>query len=305
VFHIIIVFEQLVCLSIQLLTYAWIIGTGKTFMGALIAQMIRENTDESILCVCYTNHALDQFLEHLYDNGETRIVRIGGRSQSEKLQKYNLKELARSKTKLSRDAKQRMSSVFAQLCKCQERLDQLSEKLKQKITWEEPNGGISGVLSYENPHFHQHFTAIEELPDGFEMVGKGNKKITGSSLFEQWAKGSNCPQFLKPYVELDPSLVEFWNLDKRTRGNMLDEWRALLLEDTQDSLKDAVLTFEELNAERQAINREQDLQILRDARVIGGTYPKKIRDSVKYYGACSVSNLILLIFFLGFLFLSS
>ena len=102
-------------------------------MGALIAQMIRENTDESILCVCYTNHALDQFLEHLYDNGETRIVRIGGRSQSEKLQKYNLKELARSKTKLSRDAKQRMSSVFAQLCKCQERLDQLSEKLKQKI----------------------------------------------------------------------------------------------------------------------------------------------------------------------------
>ena len=49
-------------------------GTGKTFIGALIAEMIRENTDESILCVCYTNHALDQFLEHLYDNGDRKIV---------------------------------------------------------------------------------------------------------------------------------------------------------------------------------------------------------------------------------------
>jgi len=70
-------------------------------MGALIARMIRENSDESILCVCYTNHALDQFLEHLMDTGEKDIVRMGGRSKSEKLQGYQLSELAKRQGNIS------------------------------------------------------------------------------------------------------------------------------------------------------------------------------------------------------------
>ncbi len=229
--------------------------------------MIRNNTDESILCVCYTNHALDQFLEHLLDNGEQKIVRIGGRSQSDKLQKYNLKELSRNKATLNREEKQRMNSVYAKLCQCQERIDTLSEELKQKITWEKPNGGISSIVERD---LHEHFTAVDQVHDGFQLVGKGNKKLTASGLFELWAKGSDCPPFLAPYVELDLNLVDFWSLDKQSRFDLIEEWSRLLLEDTQNSLKDAVLTFEELNAERAAINRAQDIQILRDARIIGG-----------------------------------
>lgn len=45
-------------------------------------KVVRQNTDESILCVCYTNHALDQFLEHMLEAGERQLVRIGGRSKS-------------------------------------------------------------------------------------------------------------------------------------------------------------------------------------------------------------------------------
>ena len=46
-------------------------------MGALIARTILANTTAKILCVCYTNHALDQFLEDLLDKGIDSIVRIG------------------------------------------------------------------------------------------------------------------------------------------------------------------------------------------------------------------------------------
>ncbi len=49
-------------------------GTGKTFVGSLIAQVIRQNTDESILVICYTNHALDQFLEYMLRLGENKGV---------------------------------------------------------------------------------------------------------------------------------------------------------------------------------------------------------------------------------------
>ena len=44
-------------------------GTGKSFTGVAIIKTLLENRDAAklgpIICVCYTNHALDQLLEHL------------------------------------------------------------------------------------------------------------------------------------------------------------------------------------------------------------------------------------------------
>lgn len=51
-------------------------------MGALVAKIIHEATSQTILVVCYTNHALDQFLEDLMDIGipPSAMVRLGGKS---------------------------------------------------------------------------------------------------------------------------------------------------------------------------------------------------------------------------------
>ena len=46
-----------------------------------------------ILVVCYTNHALDQFLEGIYQFHSDGIVRVGGRSQSETMKECSLSEL--------------------------------------------------------------------------------------------------------------------------------------------------------------------------------------------------------------------
>lgn len=46
---------------------------------------------QPILCVCYTNHALDQFLVGLLDAGIESIVRVGGNSRCERLEEYNLR----------------------------------------------------------------------------------------------------------------------------------------------------------------------------------------------------------------------
>jgi hypothetical protein len=57
-------------------------GTGKSFVGTKIVQaMIQNKTKVSenspILLICYTNHALDQFIEELLDSGVTDICRLG------------------------------------------------------------------------------------------------------------------------------------------------------------------------------------------------------------------------------------
>lgn len=53
--------------------------------------MVR-NTDEQILVICYTNHALDQFLTGVLAITED-IVRMGNQSKNELLDKYNAKQL--------------------------------------------------------------------------------------------------------------------------------------------------------------------------------------------------------------------
>ena len=77
-------------------------GTGKTFIGLKVVEALVANKGKfqsnnfPILVLCYTNHALDQFLEGIIsietqESKELNIIRIGGRCKTESLEKYVLK----------------------------------------------------------------------------------------------------------------------------------------------------------------------------------------------------------------------
>ncbi|KAJ8272642.1 hypothetical protein GJAV_G00091700 [Gymnothorax javanicus] len=77
-------------------------GTGKTYVGLKIAKALLYNADiwrseagSPILVVCYTNHALDQFLEGIlkFISKSMSLVRVGGRSKNDALKKYSLSNL--------------------------------------------------------------------------------------------------------------------------------------------------------------------------------------------------------------------
>eukprot|EP01105_Mastigella_eilhardi_P023676 TRINITY_DN6013_c0_g1_i1.p1 TRINITY_DN6013_c0_g1~~TRINITY_DN6013_c0_g1_i1.p1 ORF type:complete len:1190 (-),score=202.15 TRINITY_DN6013_c0_g1_i1:1691-5260(-) len=74
-------------------------GTGKTYVGVQLMKLLIANRGVvplPILCVCYTNHALDQFLCDLMANGITGLVRVGGRSKTPALDRCNLSEIVRA-----------------------------------------------------------------------------------------------------------------------------------------------------------------------------------------------------------------
>ncbi|XP_078688760.1 NFX1-type zinc finger-containing protein 1-like [Branchiostoma floridae x Branchiostoma belcheri] len=85
-------------------------GTGKTHIGLKIIEVLLRNSHEwqalgaaePILVVCYTNHALDQFLEGILEFYPGGIVRVGGQSKSEKLKKFNLTSI-RQKMRENKD----------------------------------------------------------------------------------------------------------------------------------------------------------------------------------------------------------
>ena len=70
-------------------------GTGKSYVGTILAKLLIPKQKKPLVVICYTNHALDHFLESLIGFTD-KIIRIGSRSKNSKLDKYNLSGLKRS-----------------------------------------------------------------------------------------------------------------------------------------------------------------------------------------------------------------
>lgn len=82
-------------------------GTGKTFIGLMIVETIIKNMysefndiklNKPITIVCYTNHALDQFMEGII-RFTNNVARIGGQTKSPIMKNYTLKNLSKSHRK--------------------------------------------------------------------------------------------------------------------------------------------------------------------------------------------------------------
>ena len=122
-------------------------GTGKTFIGKKIVEALLVNKKKwdrqgisPILVVCYTNQALDQFLEKLIEsdiikdlecsgrNGvNCKIVRIGGGCESEKVKEYCFNSKERQKIV----KKKPIGSVS--YFKSKRELQKASKKIKQQM----------------------------------------------------------------------------------------------------------------------------------------------------------------------------
>ena len=90
-----------------------------------------------ILVVCYTNHALDQFLEGIHTFCDANIVRVGGRSSNETLEPFLLKNIRKERRK----EKSRSITLFRGEKDCimhmkgsKYKIEKVSEKIKACTT---------------------------------------------------------------------------------------------------------------------------------------------------------------------------
>ena len=101
-------------------------GTGKSYIGILLAQILCSNLPKNspLVVVCYTNHALDTFLEGCLTNFTSKIVRIGGRSKSNILEPFNLSVLRKNLLESgSRDKK-----IYTSIKSLEQKLHQTTDK---------------------------------------------------------------------------------------------------------------------------------------------------------------------------------
>ena len=139
-------------------------GTGKTYAGVWITKAIMHysQTGQQMLVLCYTNHALDSFLEALLDAGlpEDSFVRLGGsKKTSERLVPRLLRNLDESKFSPSEASsywalKDQRSSLFDELSRVQ-------RVLQTNSRW---TPGVTCFLDVVVPFLSDYdFEAREEL----------------------------------------------------------------------------------------------------------------------------------------------
>ncbi|KAI9573130.1 P-loop containing nucleoside triphosphate hydrolase protein [Boletus coccyginus] len=237
-------------------------GTGKSFIGTIIAKAIHDNTDQTILVVCYTNHALDQFLVDLlkYNVPAKSIVRLGGRSD-QSTEHLSLQKQPRGRFRYDFD-------VIDELrCSAADHEDALKTHFRTLLDMDDQT--LMSHLELEHGDIFKVFSVPLETEDGMTLVGQNGKAIEETYLFSRWARGRDAG-----VLSGDPRIqasARIWGMDHSARQQLLAAWRRQLVTKATESICEAGLEYNEL---QDAIGREfgeSTVAILQQKRIIACT----------------------------------
>ncbi|KAL8637451.1 MAG: hypothetical protein Q9228_005277 [Teloschistes exilis] len=242
-------------------------GTGKSYIGVQIMRVLQHCKSKAelgpIIVICYTNHALDQFLEHLVEVGMEKIIRIGGRSRSEVLNGKNLRVVSKGESKTKSE-----SYELAMGYKALEEMENTIKKtlgtlhrVSQQPKWT----AVQAFLARRYGAIHRQFSRVDE--QGFESVGR--------DPFDIWlSQKSDVPAQQLPVSINRLLLIATRNVHSVLpvyREQLVAHWAAEIRADATDSLFESVKEANMLHSHRTAIHDDVDRRVLQTADVIGVT----------------------------------
>lgn len=197
-------------------------GTGKTYLGVSMVKVLlasRPTHDQKpILVVCMTNHALDNFLDDLRDQGIAKLARLGRGSKEEWTQSHGLFSLAR-RTRKSPNERQRMklagahcdSMYFEMMAQApciglggadeghafatddmnNIRPSHQSKKTTKVHSWETITwSAVRDHLEKHHPMIYNNFAQIESIQQNDLSTARLARKASGFA-FEFWLHGGD------------------------------------------------------------------------------------------------------------------
>ncbi|KAJ3578079.1 hypothetical protein NPX13_g2489 [Xylaria arbuscula] len=239
-------------------------GTGKSYTGEKIIKVLLENKKRGklgpILCVCYTNHALDQLLEHLLDDGVKQIIRIGSRSKSKRLEEVNLRAVARSAER----TKPEKASLWETRNALEANDKNVTRSLLELHHCMERRALEAHLAEYHPPHHEALFgTSIDE--DGFQEVQRNPHK-----RFDNWLHGGNQS---KGTSRRDEQLLraDLWTMANADRQRLHRYWQKQARDQIIQDVVSEHQTYMNTKEQRNHVIQEVDLRCLSSADVIGVT----------------------------------
>ncbi|WPG98204.1 Hypothetical protein R9X50_00099100 [Acrodontium crateriforme] len=239
-------------------------GTGKSYTGVAIVKALLHNRKAAnlgpIICVCYTNHALDQLLEHLVKDGVRQIIRIGSRSKSDLLQNltlHHVREGAKPTKTEKHDTWQHNRDIEETL----RNIEEILLGLKDRTSWRNIQAHLT---STHNRHYQELFGKRTDKY-GFQEV-RGRK----FRVVESWLRGAPKKLNLnRPVAEL--SAISLSEMSTSERGALHKHW---IQQRSAQLTNDLIDELDSYHCSKSALDRcyrELDLRCLRQAHVIGVT----------------------------------
>ncbi|KAL8841355.1 MAG: hypothetical protein Q9170_000986 [Blastenia crenularia] len=239
-------------------------GTGKSYTGVAIIKTLLANRTAAklgpIICVCYTNHALDQLLEHLVKDGIEQLIRLGSRSKSEVLQNLNLHHISKAATVTKTEGHEKYELY--------ESLDAILDDVAAVMSDLRNTGHWNSVKQYLESHHRKHFQQL--FGRGVDEEGFREVKGRRYNILNSWLKGA--PKRItstRPVPEiLDVKLDELSGVERSTLHRYWVEQSVMELNGRLLHLLDS---YRHTNKSLQKCYQERDLRCLLGAHVIGVT----------------------------------
>jgi hypothetical protein len=214
--------------------------------------------------MCYTNHALDQFLEDLLDIGinSSSIVRLGSKS-TPRTQPLTLKEqkTATKRTQLT------WNTIRALESDGYEQRDSLNESFAAYQMLAADSLSILEYLEFEDPEYFEAFTIPGE-ENGMIMVGEKGKAVRKDYLYNRWVKGKSA----NPFTKLLPAQCRsIWALEQRVRDEKVQTWKRALLDEQASSLVVQMTLLDKCQEKLSVILGEKRREVLKRKKIIGCT----------------------------------
>ncbi|KAF4541309.1 Nf-x1 finger and helicase domain protein [Lasiodiplodia theobromae] len=241
-------------------------GTGKSYTGVALIKALLENRKAAnlgpIVCVCYTNHALDQLLEHLVDANVPQIIRVGSRSKSEVLRPLLLREVSKKldKTKAEKAAAWELRTVMET---DEKEIDDLISALDNADSWML----IKNYLQQYSPHQHDDIFGSTFDEDGFMLPDRDSKRDLSRWLRGGFSLNSNQPERTISALQSAPVL----SLSRSERQKLHRYWVNQSRDSARRNLVHALREYNNRRTKYQRNHLEMDLRCLQEAHIIGIT----------------------------------
>ncbi|KAH0564872.1 hypothetical protein GP486_001741 [Trichoglossum hirsutum] len=242
-------------------------GTGKSYVGVKTVKVLLDNRKEAklgpIICVCYTNHALDQILENLSHDGINQIIRLGSQSKSEILKSRNLiavsQEMERTKTEKQRNWELQRKLESDGVC---------VRQLLEKLGGAESDSTIRRYLEVNHSEHHRQLFGDNE--DGYKTV-----RYRSGNIIDRWLRGRGSKPPLSPPSGSRPirSLLNepLFSLSIEERICLYKHWTTDIKNELVGNLLIASEDYTDTKNELGKCRKEIHLRCLQQAHVIGAT----------------------------------
>ena len=243
-------------------------GTGKSYTGVSIIKVLLDNRKKAtigpIICVCYTNHALDQLLEQLVHSDIKNIIRIGSRSKSSMLGRFNLRTVAQTMAH-TRTENKRHFETRSTLTASIKMLNQHLDGLSQINHWTT----LKGFLDDRYPRHHNELFGRNE--EGWQTVHHHPEQIVSN-----WRDGAIYTDSKLVFSSVPRSLEELryislHQISRAERYLLSDAWFSEIRDDVEAQIQDAYATYLEDKEEFDKLRTDLNLRCLQNTHIVGVT----------------------------------